>query len=336
VASEVVVLAAVRPFLAGRPAGPGVAAISGGADSVALLRALHAAGAAPLVAHLNHQLRGADSDADEAFVRALATGLGLPVRCERLDVRGQAAGANLEAAARRLRYDWLAAVARDIGAAWVATGHTADDQAETVLHHLLRGTGLRGLAGMPPARELAPGVLLVRPLLTVRRAEVLAYLADLGQPFRQDASNDDRGYTRNRLRHELLPQLAADYNPAVAEVLARLAAQSAEVQAHLDAEAALLLADAELPRAGAMVVLDAPRLASAPELLVREALRQLWQRERWPLGEMGYEAWQRAAAVVSGEQAAVDCPGGVRLRRLGRVVQASNKQAACGLASGEC
>src|SRR5207249_9959188 len=124
----------------------------------------------------------------------------LQFHVERIDVRTETAGDNLESAARRLRYEWFARLARETGAAWVATGHTADDQAETVLHRLLRGTGLRGLAGIPRRRELAPGIVLVRPLLSVRRVELLGYLAQLVQTYCEDRSNRERRYTRNRRR----------------------------------------------------------------------------------------------------------------------------------------
>jgi tRNA(Ile)-lysidine synthase len=312
------------------PAGPEVVAVSGGPDSVALLRALLTArGAAPLVlAHLNHQLRGSDSDADEAFVAALharlaAGGASLTLRCERIDVAARARdeGGNLEDVARRVRYGWLAEVARAAGASWVATGHTADDQAETVLHRLLRGTGLKGLGGIPARRELAPGIEVVRPLLRVPRAEVLAYLEAEGQEFRRDASNADPRLTRNRIRHELLPHLARHYNPAIVSVLCRLAEQAGEVQAREESAARTLLAEAELPRAGAVRVFDRARLSGASRHRVREALRLLWRREGWPEGGAGFDAWERAAAVVFGEAAAVDLPGGVRVRRKGRVVQ---------------
>jgi tRNA(Ile)-lysidine synthase len=289
---------------------------------VALLRALLQETAAPLVvAHLNHQLRGADSDADEAFVRGLVPGLAC--RCERLDVRSLAKGEgdNLESVGRRLRYAWLTSVAQETGAAWVATGHTADDQAETVLHRLLRGTGLRGLAGIPRRRPLALGIDVVRPLLEVRRSQVVAYLEHLGQPSRHDRSNLDPQFTRNRLRHELLPLLAKDYNPAVVDVLNRLAVQAEEAYAFVADQGSALLSIVELPRAGKTIVLDAKQLVAAPAVLVREALRLLWEREAWPLGEMGFEAWQRATAVIRGEETAVDFPGGVRMRRAGHVVQ---------------
>ena len=149
--------AAVRAFFAEhRLAGAGIVAVSGGADSVALLRALHAEGFGPLVvAHFHHGLRGAEADTDAAFVRELASALGCQFELGEADVR--AAGGNLEATARRLRYDWLAGVAAATGAEWVATGHTADDQAETVLHRLVRGTGLRGLRGIAPVARMGGG-----------------------------------------------------------------------------------------------------------------------------------------------------------------------------------
>jgi tRNA(Ile)-lysidine synthase len=326
-------LIAVRRCLA-RLAAPhqaeraGIVAVSGGPDSVALLHALLMESMAPLVvAHLNHQLRGDESDADEAFVRnlhesLLASGARLlPLRCQRLDVRAAAAGENLESGARRLRYQWLEQVARETGAAWVATGHTADDQAETVLHRLLRGTGLRGLAGIPSQRELAVGVDLVRPLLKVRRQEVLAFLEEMGQPFCLDSTNEDRRFTRSRLRHNLLPLLSAQFNPAVVDVLCRLAEQAGESHAFVENHAKALLSTAELPRAGSMVVLDAHRIAVAEPLLAREALRLVWEREGLPLSEMGFETWQSVMEVVVGKRPAVDLPGGVHFRRVGNVVQ---------------
>lgn len=324
-------LAQVAQCLQRQGAGAGrlVVAVSGGPDSVALARALVALRPGGLIlAHLNHQLRGAESDADEAFVQQLHATLravdpDLGWRCARLDVRAAARAehGNEEAVARRLRYAWLAAVARDTAACYVATGHTADDQAETVLHRLLRGTGLKGLRGIHARRPLAPGVEVLRPLLTTTRADVLAYLAALGQPHRSDSSNISAAYTRNRIRHELLPLLAERFNPAIVAVLGRLAEQAAEWYEDEEEQAAALLAAAELPRAGALLVFDRPRLQAAPRRLVRAALRRAWEREGWPEGGMSFAAWERLAGVVCGEAAAVDLPGGVRARCRGRVVQ---------------
>jgi tRNA(Ile)-lysidine synthase len=305
-------------------------AVSGGPDSVALLRALLAIGAGPLTgAHLNHQMRGAESDADEAFVKELCASLRtgeqgeLDYCCARIDVlsKARANRENLENAARQIRYEWLFQVARERGAPWVATGHTADDQAETVLHRLLRGTGLKGLAGIPAHRPLGTGVEAVRPLLRVTRAEVLAFLKEEEQPYREDASNADLGFTRNRIRHGLLPLLAEEYNPAIVPVLGRLAEQAQEIIALVEPQALRLLAECELPRTTAALVLDRQRLAQAPRYLVREALRQAWQREGWSMAAMTFEDWERLAAVALGEVSEVELPGRIRARCRDRVVQ---------------
>jgi tRNA(Ile)-lysidine synthase len=312
-------------------------AVSGGPDSVALLRAVielnseravYLGSEAIIVAHLNHRLRGSESDADECFVRDLVeclktqTHAPLAFRCARLDVgaRAVAEGSNLEDLARRLRYEWFADVARETGCSFVATGHTADDQAETVLHRLLRGTGLKGLRGIAPRRRLVDGIDLIRPLLYARRTEVLAYLEAQAQNYQQDSSNLSRDYTRNRIRHDLLPYLAANYNPEIVTILAGLAAQAAEAFQEQEAMAQELLTQAELPCAGPCIVLDAERLASAPDSAARAMYRLLWTREGWPMGNMGFKEWQRLAEFAGGEDAAIDFPGGIRIRHRTRVV----------------
>ncbi len=222
----------------------------------------------------------------------------------------------MEATARRVRYGWLEETAREMGARWIMTGHTADDQAETVLHRLLRGTGLQGLRGIAAERELSPRLGVVRPLLQTTRAEIIAYLASLDQPFRIDSTNSDLSYTRNRIRGELLPHLATHYNPAVSRVLARLAEQADELYRDEAAAAVSLLSAAELPRAGLMLIFDRARLAAAPRRLTRAALRLAWAREGWPLDSMNYAAWERLAGLAYGEDRAVDLPGSVQARRV--------------------
>jgi tRNA(Ile)-lysidine synthase len=325
---------ALRPTRA--LAGGAVVAVSGGPDSVALLRALAATVRGRLVvAHLNHGLRGADGDADEAFVAELVetlrrdAGADVTFRRERVDVAAAAAGANLEATARRIRYDWFARVARAEGVPFVATGHTADDQAETVLHRLLRGTGLPGLAGIAARRPLADGVTLVRLMLHVTRAEVLDYLRSLGQVAREDRTNAELCFTRNRIRHELLPHLALHYNPRVAAVLGRLAAQAAAAQRELAAGVAELLAAGEKPRAGALLVFDRAVLAAAPRPRLRALWRRVWEREGWPRQAMGFREWDRLAALCSGGPAALDLPGRVRARRRERVIQVGPSDGGC-------
>jgi tRNA(Ile)-lysidine synthase len=306
---------------------PGVVAVSGGPDSVALLRLLLEPRQAGLVgaltvAHLNHRLRGADSDTDEDFVQRLAREHSLPFRCQRINVAklAEERGDNLENTARQVRYDWLTEIARGSGASWLATGHTADDQAETVLHRLLRGTGLQGLGGIPPRRELAPGITLIRPLLGCSRADVLAYLQAVQQEYRTDSSNVDLGFTRNRIRHELLPALVRDFNPAVVSVLCRLAEQAREVQSLLEIHVGELLKDAEMPRAGNLLVFNRPVLAKAPRHLLREMFRLVWNRENWPAGAMTFDDWDRLAALACQDDS-IDLPEKIHARSTGKVIQ---------------
>ena len=171
--------------------------------------------------HLDHGVRGEASRADAAFVAELAAMLGLPF--DQGQWRPSRSG-HFESEALRARYDWLTQIARARNAAVVAVGHTRDDQAETILHRIVRGTGPRGLAGIPSRRVLAtdPRIMLVRPLLICHRQGIREYLAGLGQPCREDESNADLTRTRARIRHDLLPRLAAEYNPRLADALVRL------------------------------------------------------------------------------------------------------------------
>ncbi len=202
-----------------------VVGISGGPDSVALAHALHRLGYALHLAHLDHGLRP-DSKEDAALVQRLASAWGLPITVEQADVQGYADthGLSLEHAAREVRYRFLFRVAREQKARAVAVAHTLDDQAETVLLHLLRGSGLTGLQGMRPRAYLWDAhIPLVRPLLNVTREQVLAHCRFHQLPFRMDPSNTDLRFTRNRIRHVLLPLLEKEFNPRVREALARLA-----------------------------------------------------------------------------------------------------------------
>jgi tRNA(Ile)-lysidine synthase len=206
--------------------------VSGGSDSVALLRILQEVsgrlGILLAVLHFNHGLRGADSDGDEQFAASLASRLQLPFFCGREDVGGVARERhwNLEEAGRRLRYGFFAALVAEGRVDRVAVAHTADDQAETVLARVLRGTGTAGLASIYPVNGH-----VVRPLLEVRRAELREYLCNLGQEWREDASNQDQSRLRARLRHQVLPILEREIQPAVVRHLGRLAAISREDEA---------------------------------------------------------------------------------------------------------
>jgi tRNA(Ile)-lysidine synthase len=300
-----------------------VVAVSGGADSVALLRALsEVIGGRLIVAHFNHGLRGAESDADAEFVAELAENLRLPCRIERRDMRAETHGQNLEAAARAARYSWMAVVAGSEQLHFVATGHNANDQAETVLFRLLRGTGLAGLRGIARQRRLCSEVRLFRPLLGVCRDEIERYLKSIGQPWRQDSSNSDRRFVRNRLRHDLLPLLARDYNPRVSEALGRLGLEAVAWRRAQIRGIARRLRLAELSRAGTTVVLDREMI----ERLARHTLRALWsaiwQRESWPLQNMAYRDFERIAQWCRSTSRALELPDGIRLARREKTIVA--------------
>jgi tRNA(Ile)-lysidine synthase len=227
------------------------AAVSGGADSVALLRALAGAaaemGLVLSVAHVHHGIRGAAADADAEFVAALAERLGLEFRLHRGDVpaRARELGETLEEAARNLRYGWFRELLAAGEADAVATAHTLDDQAETVVQKLLRGAWTEGLSGIHPVIACPRGVIL-RPFLGLRRAEIEAWLRSLGQDWREDESNQDTSFTRNRVRHELLPRLA-EFNPQIQAQLASVAAISRDEEAYWQTEMARLLPGLLLP-----------------------------------------------------------------------------------------
>lgn len=266
-------------------------AVSGGADSVALVHVLRTLGYTIEVAHFDHRTRGGDSTCDAEFVRDLAARLDVPFHLGSADVPAVTAlsGESFEMHARRLRYDFLAQTARRAGIREIATGHHADDQAETMLLRVLRGTSGHGLAGIPPVRE--DGELrIVRPLLDVTREALLAYLESIGEPYCEDATNDDVQYLRNRVRHELIPALARDYNPQLVSALNRLAETERIEHEYLDLAAA--------KRASTVITGDTIEREAFAAL--HDALRRrVFQIYAWHLGvTCGYERILAGCAFV--------------------------------------
>jgi tRNA(Ile)-lysidine synthase len=250
-----------------------VVGLSGGADSVALLDALASLrrrrGFRVLAAHLDHGLRPGSAD-DAVFCAEVCRSLDVPLRVGRADVRARASRerGGLEQAARRERYAFLRRVRGEEAAFAIAVAHTRDDQAETLLLRLLRGAGTTGLAGMRPrSRDI------LRPLLAVSRDEVLDHLRERGLAFREDPSNADLVYRRNRVRHELIPYLEERFNPAVRASLARTASVLADEATHLRGEAEALLAAISREEQGAVHLRRSP-LAEAPAAVARAAIRQ--------------------------------------------------------------
>ena len=251
-------------------------AVSGGADSMALFHVLDALGYTLEIAHVDHQTRGGASTRDAAFVRDMAARHGVPVHIVSVDVAAEVAGSDesFEMGARRVRYEFLLRTAHERGIAIIATGHHADDQAETVLLRILRGAGGRGLGGIPPARPEG-AIRIVRPLLHTRRTDLVAFLAAHDVAFRVDSTNDDTIYARNRVRHALIPLLERDYNPQVVAALNRLAETQRIDRDYLesladDAEARVVAGDA-VDRAAFVALHEAVR-------------RRVFQKYAWRLG----------------------------------------------------
>jgi tRNA(Ile)-lysidine synthase len=300
-------------------------AVSGGADSVALLLLLlelrDKLGIVLSVVHFNHKLRGTSSDADEKFVAKLAGAHGLALHVDSADVASRAKRdkANLEDAARRSRYGFFAQLVEQGHLTRVAVAHTADDQAETVLAHILRGTGLAGLGGIHP---IAGHV--VRPLLEIRRAELRAYLRAKKQRWREDATNRDTTKTRARIRRKLLPLLEKQFQPAVVEHLGMLAELAREDEAFFDALTESQLAAALKKESGVAripisvlrgrgVEAEGSEKTTLTKRMIRRIVKELKPRAGQVEAKHVEAVLQLAERSKSGKSIAL--PGGLQVRR---------------------
>jgi tRNA(Ile)-lysidine synthase len=294
-------------------------AVSGGADSTALLHAVCVLKAEGILsgelvcAHVNHQLRGAEADADEDFVVGEAAGLKVPVMTRRVDVREYARKNKLsiETAGRELRIEGLVDIAKANNCNLVATAHQKDDNAETILQRLTRGTGFRGLGGIWPKRTFGSGVTFVRPLLCVRRAEIIEYLKRGGTAWRTDRTNTDYSYRRNYIRHRLLPELEGQCSNSVVEQLAELA-ESARKFYGLVCDCAEKVWEKLAECEDEKVILDLQQLsAEHPAVkveIVRRSLAAVGSGERDLTQEHFERILQLAAQKMSGRR--IELPGG--------------------------
>ncbi len=291
-------------------------AISAGPDSTALLRALHRLrrrlGCRLCACHVHHGLRGPDADADAEAAAALARALRVPFTARRAEVRelARARGLSLEAAARAVRYQLLEEEARRARASRIATGHTADDQAETVLLNLLRGAGPAGLAGIPPVRGK-----IIRPLLRTTRAEVQAYCAAEGLDYRVDATNADPAFLRNRLRLQVLPLLRR-LQPRVDAALCRLADIARLENDYLAAAAQRALRDTAALGARQVRIAREP-FCALPEALRRRVLRAAVARLKGDELDLEFDRVEALVALVESGRtgATIELPGGLRAER---------------------
>jgi len=332
---------------------------------------------APIVAHLNHGLRGDAADEDQRFVEELARARGLPCEVGRADVRAEAAalGVGIEEAGRLARRRFLADVARRRGATKIALAHHADDRAETILFHILRGTGIDGLAALGPRAELGPqgqivepplspcgtgagvrgeigeaplgpwaalaaesgdSIEIIRPMIDVTRADVLAYLAATGQAYRTDDSNASDAYTRNRVRNELLPLLAREFNPKIAESLVRLGDQAAAAATVLDdaLDAVWRQIVREVPGA---IVIDADDFAPLRPWLQGAIIRRAVQRLGGGLKFMSADWTREIVAQLLAKTVAgpINLPGGIVAMRNRRTIRLAQRSAECGVRNAE-
>lgn len=295
----------IRTYRMLAPGEPVLAALSGGADSVALVLALQALGYPVRACHLNHGLRGAEADRDEAFCRDFCQARGVPLTTRRVDAAAYAreSGESIEAAARRLRYGFFAETACGDK---TATAHNANDNLETMLFHLARGTGPKGLAGIPPARA---GI--VRPLIACTRAEIEAFLRAQGQAFVTDSTNLSADYTRNRIRHGVVPALL-EVNARAAENAGALSARLRQDEAYLEEQARALLERASGPDG-----VRAAALRDAPPALRTRALRLLCARSGMPLRDLSARHIAALEALLESESpsAHADLPAGFAAQR---------------------
>ncbi len=289
-------------------------AVSGGPDSVALLTLLHrlvSRWRLRLTAvHFNYGLRGHESDEDQAFVMSLCDVLKVPLRCVPLDVRTRPQRVSLQAQARDVRYRAMTRLAEDVGADRIAVGHTADDQAETILLWMLRGAGITGLAGMPVQRD----GIIIRPLYEVRRRDVLEFLNATGQTYRQDSSNAKPIYARNRIRHQLLPVLN-QLAPAAVDALCRMGDLCREDDRYLEDQTVSVCASLVQPDGAGGYSIDRIGLQVQPLTLQRRLLREVFRRmhpSRRPPSLATVEAVRRLLSLKQGGTRR--CTGGVYVR----------------------
>ena len=304
-----------------------VVGVSGGPDSMALLHLLldlnRKAGwrLQVHVAHLNHQLREDEAEKDAAFVQAAVDSLRIPCTIETRDMArlAEAESVSVEEIGRRERYAFFGRVCLQVGANVVAVGHHADDHAETILHRIVRGTGLRGLVGIPRSRPLTPdsNVRLIRPLLSFTRKDILAFVADDGIAYREDRTNALPEPMRNRIRNVILPQLEAEMNPQVREALIRLAEQAQWVEQYLRETVERTFETLIISRTDQELILNADALLRKSRIVQSEIVRLAYRS--FGLGEqaLGFahlvSALDLIADTASGRQAQL--PGGMTIER---------------------
>lgn len=302
--------------------------VSGGPDSIALLHILWTLKddlrIIPVVAHLNHQLRGEEAKEDARSVREFSEKLGLPCYIEEADAKSyhKNSGLSLQEACREIRFSFFEQLAGKLGAGRVALGHHADDQAETILLNLLRGAGISGLKGISYVRGL-----YIRPLLEIRRKEIEEYCLQHHLPVRQDSSNLKPVYTRNRIRLNLLPLLEREYNPQIIHALVQLGNLCSEEDSFLEELALINFENIKTNEKNGMVVLDNNALCSLSAPLCRRVLRLAWEEITGETKELSYHHVEKLMELLhkkAGGRVMI-LPRGIRALKTNNVLQFSRE-----------
>ncbi len=310
-----------------------VVAVSGGADSVALLHVLHKIKQTKAfefnlcAAHLNHGLRGAESDEDAEFVKRLTKTLNIPAIIKSIDINALAEKVclSVEETARIERYKFLEDCAHKFGAAYVAVAHSADDNAETVLHRIIRGTGLLGLGGIKPERAISPSseIKLVRPFLSTWKKEILLYIEENRIGYREDSSNISKNYYRNKIRLELLPLLETDYNNQINRALLNLAEICNDNCEFVNEMSDSLCKSAVIEQNSDFAVFDNKVLSAAHEIVLQNLLQTIFTHLQIPLKQIGFKQYKSLIRFIKDEARSgeYDISAKLRVRKIGSSIR---------------
>lgn len=295
--------------------------LSGGPDSMTLLHALLSLkkeyALEIYIAHLDHKFRGEESVKDREFCANLAKDLNLDIVCETIDVPkiAEEKGISPEEAARIERYDFFRRVAKKKSIGKIAVGHTKDDQAETVLMHAIRGSGMLGLGGMSPVKAMQ-GLTIIRPLIEISRREIEEFIKSNNLPFRHDSSNDKIIFTRNKIRRELMPFLEKNFNPNIKEVLVNTAENLRLENEFLERFARRKFKSVSRHKNGEILI-DIKRLKKQPEAIRKRVLRTALRELKGDLRRFTYQHWKEVDELLGSRptHSKVDLPAGISVAK---------------------
>jgi len=294
--------------------------LSGGPDSIVLLHILSQLRKEYMldiyIAHLDHKFRGEQSTSDRKFCEDIAGKSGFDIVCEEIDVPKIIKKEKIspEEAARQARYDFFERVARKKNITKIAVGHTRDDQAETVLMRLIRGSGMLGLGGVAPVKDIH-GITVIRPVIEISRSRIDSFIKEFGLEFRHDSSNDDVSFTRNRIRHELFPYLEGKFNPNIKEVLANMAENLRVENEFLEKFARRKFKGMVRKNKSGAIEIDIKKFRKQPEAMRKRIFRSSLEALKGNLRRFTYQHWKEVKDLIESRpgNSIVDLPGDINI-----------------------